>query len=82
MLLSMAASQINLAFNNLNNCEDPDLVISLNGGLSEVVVEVWLGDEVNLVEMSQIEVPFSPCPQQGVAPQQLTSLLVLSSSLG
>lgn len=50
----MAVSQIILPFNNLNNCEDSDLGILLNGGLSEVVVVVWLGDELNLLEMSQM----------------------------
>lgn len=54
MLLSMAVSQIILAFNNLNNCEDSYLGILLNGGLSEVVVVVWLGNELNLLEMSQM----------------------------
>lgn len=54
MLLSMAISQIIFAFNNPNNCEDSDLVMLLNGGLPEVVVVVWLGDELNLLEMSQM----------------------------
>lgn len=54
MLLSMAISRIIFAFKNPNNCEDSDLVILLNGGLPEVVVVVWLGDELNLLEMSQM----------------------------
>lgn len=46
MLLSVSISQIIHAFDNLNDHEDSDSGIWLNGGLSEVVVVVCLGDEL------------------------------------
>lgn len=46
MLLSMEISQITLAFDNFSNHEDSDWGVLLNGGMSEVVVVVWLGDEL------------------------------------